>query len=70
MEEQYLFASGHDRRLGGKRWVCKPRWDFASGSLKFSTNKPAFSSSLDSRCPSEEPEIGRNNPSQNGLSEK
>ena len=65
-----LFASGHDRRLGGKGWGCKPRWDFAGGSLKFSTDNPAVRSSFDRRCPSEEPETGRNNSCQNGLSEK
>ena len=65
-----LFASGHDRRLGGKGWVCKPRWDFAGGSLKFSTNNPAVRTSFDKRCPSEQPEIGRNNSCQNGLLEK
>ena len=65
-----LFASGHDRRLGGKGWVCKPRWDFAGGSLKFSTDSPAVRTSFDKRCPSEQPEIGRNNSCQNGLSEK
>ena len=65
-----LFASGHDRRLGGKGWECKPRWDFAGGSLKFSTDAPAVRTSFDKRCPSEQPEIGRNNSCQNGLSEK
>ena len=65
-----LFASGHDRRLGGKGWACKSRWDFAGGSLKFSTNNPAVRTSFDKRCPSEQPEIGRNNSCQNGLPEK
>jgi hypothetical protein len=64
-----LFARGHDRRLGGKGWGCKPRWDFAGGSLKFSTNNSAVRTSYNNRCPSEEPEIGRNNSCQNGLSE-
>ena len=65
-----LFAKGHDPRLGGKGWVCKPRVDFAGGSLKFSTNNTPIRSSFDKRCPSEEPEIGRNNSCQNGLLEK
>ena len=64
-----LFASGHDRRLGGKGWACKPRWDGAGGSLKFSTKNPVVPTSFDRRCPSEAPEIGRNNSCQNGLSE-
>lgn len=65
-----LFASGHDRRLGGKGWACKSRWDFAGGSLQFSTNNPVVRTSSDKRCPSEQPEIGRNNSCQNGLSEE
>ena len=63
-------ARGHARLLGGKGWECKPRFDFAGGSLRFSTVNPVIRTSLDKRCPSEEPEIGRNNSCQNGLSEK
>ncbi len=44
-----LFASGHDRRLGGKGRECKPRWDFAGGSLKFSTDNPAVRTSFDKK---------------------
>ena len=38
--------------------------------MKFSTDNPAVRTSFDKRCPSEQPEIGRNNSCQNGLSEK
>ena len=63
------FAAGHDQRLGGKGWACKPRWDTGGGSLRFS-DIPAVRASINKSCPLEEPEIGRNNSCQNGLEEK
>ena len=56
---------GHDSRLGGKGWkLCN--WAAATMRLKGSTAK----ASTDERCPMVEPEIGRNNSCQNGVSEE
>ena len=56
---------GHDSRLGGKGWkLCN--WAYPSMRLKESTAK----ASTDERCPMVEPELGRNNSCQNGVSEQ
>ena len=53
---------GHDPRLGGKGWSCK-----GGNTLQFE-GSPIRATS-DERCPLVEPEIGKNNSCQNGLSE-
>ena len=60
-----MSGGGHDKRLGGKGWkVCDwsvPQMDLRGDTIRAIT---------DERCPSIEPEIGRNNSCQNGLSEE
>ncbi len=63
-----LFAQGHDRRLGGKGWSCTARWDSGGGSLRFE-NSTSVRATFIKICPTEEPEIGRNNSCQNGKEE-
>ena len=63
-------ASGHDPRLGGKGWACRPRWDTSGGSLNFGGAIDSKELAFDERCPSIEPQVGRNNSCQNGLEEK
>ena len=53
---------GHDYRLGGKGWSCR-----GGNTLQFE-GAPIRATS-DERCPLVEPEIGKNNSCQNGLSE-
>lgn len=53
---------GHDYRLGGKGWSCK-----GGNTLQFSG--APVRATTDERCPLVEPELGRNNSCQNGLSE-
>lgn len=54
---------GHDYRLGGKGWSCK-----GGNTLQFSG--APVRATTDERCPLVEPELGRNNSCQNGLSEE
>ncbi|WP_413315857.1 hypothetical protein [Prochlorococcus marinus] len=61
--------SGHGPRLGGKGCTCKARWDTGGGSLRFSAT-PTMPLSLNKEYPVQEPEVGRNNSCQNGLTEK
>ena len=70
-------AFAHDPRLRGKAWVCRGRRGSIQGhkstglfdnSLKFIGNSAR--ATTDKKCPLIEPEIGRNNSCQNGLSEK
>ena len=53
---------GHDYRLGGKGWSCR-----GGNTLQFQ-GSPIRATS-DERCPLVEPEVGKNNSCQNGLSE-
>lgn len=53
---------GHDYRLGGKGWTCK-----GGNTLQF--DGAPVRATTDERCPLVEPELGRNNSCQNGLSE-
>ncbi|WP_137024453.1 hypothetical protein [Synechococcus sp. N19] len=53
---------GHDSRLGGKGWSCR-----GGNTLQFA-GSPLRATS-DERCPLVEPEVGKNNSCQNGLSE-
>ena len=55
--------SGHDSRLGGKGWSCGRGY-----TLQFSGTP--IRATTDERCPLVEPEIGKNNSCQNGLSEE
>ncbi len=57
---------GHDSRVGGKGWkICRSTFA-ATMRLKGATTR----STTDERCPLEEPEVGRNNSCQNGVSEE
>ena len=55
--------SGHDYRLGGKGWSCK-----GGNTLQF--DGTPLRATTDERCPLEEPEIGKQNSCQNGLTEE
>ena len=60
-------ANGHDKRLGGKGWSCKGKgWLYSNLMFKGETVR----ATTDERCPLIEPEIGRNNSCQNGLTER
>lgn len=53
---------GHDYRLGGKGWSCK-------GGMTLQFTGTPIRATTDERCSLTEPEIGKNNSCQNGLSE-
>lgn len=53
---------GHDYRLGGKGWSCR-------GGTTLQFQGSPIRATSDERCPLVEPEIGKNNSCQNGLSE-
>ena len=62
-------AGKNDERLAGKGWSCKK--GFACVVLKFDfKNTYPIRATFDQRCPDVEPEIGRNNSCQNGLTEE
>ena len=59
-----------DSRLLGKGWPDKRTWAGVRRPPQFLKRSAPVRASFDSRCPPIEPEIGRNNSCQNGISEE
>ena len=61
----------HENILRGKGWSCKNRKGIRSFiNVSLVTFGPPVEAKLDRRCPFEEPERGRRNSCQNGLTEQ
>ena len=59
----------NDPRLGGKGWKCR-RTFLPSTKKDLLFGEATIRAVVDERCPQIEPEIGRNNSCQNGMTEK